>query len=57
VLLFVVAIFFPTALNEPAYAPKEEDLLLVVDWFLRVWGQKAAHPGGRKRGRGGHGSS
>jgi len=37
VLLYSVAIFYPNALNEPAWPPKEEDLLFVVDWFLDVW--------------------
>lgn len=44
VLLFAVAIFFPSALTELPSPPKEEDLLLVVDWFLRVWRRKAARP-------------
>jgi AcrR family transcriptional regulator len=37
VLLFSLAFLFPSALDKWAYTPKEEDLLLVVDWFLRVW--------------------
>jgi AcrR family transcriptional regulator len=51
VLLFAVAFFFPSALNELAYTPQEEDLLLVVGWFLRVWRQQSARPAGRKRKR------
>jgi AcrR family transcriptional regulator len=50
VLLFSVAIFFPSALNELAYTPKEEDLLLVVDWFLRSWERNATQPARRKKG-------
>jgi AcrR family transcriptional regulator len=49
VLLFSVAIFFPSALNDLPYSPKEEDLLLVVDWFLRSWGRNATRPTRRKR--------
>jgi hypothetical protein len=37
VLLFSLAFFFPSAQQELTYPPKEEDLLLVVDWFLRAW--------------------
>jgi AcrR family transcriptional regulator len=37
VLLFSLAIFFPGAQQDLPYPPKEEDLLLVVDWFLRAW--------------------
>lgn len=49
VLLFAVAIFFPNALSESPYSPKEEDLLLVVNWFLRVWGRNTARPAKRTR--------
>ena len=44
VLLFSLAFLFPSALDESAYAPKEEDLRLVVDWFLRVWRRPNARP-------------
>jgi len=37
VLLFSIAWFFPNALTQPAIEPREEDLLSVIDWFLRVW--------------------
>jgi AcrR family transcriptional regulator len=47
VLLFAVAVFFPTALTAPPYAPHEEDLLLVVDWFLTAWRRGAAGQRGR----------
>jgi AcrR family transcriptional regulator len=49
VLLFAVAVFFPTALDPTGYAPQEEDLLLVVDWFLGVWRQKSPSPARPKR--------
>jgi AcrR family transcriptional regulator len=49
VLLLSLAFLFPSALDEWAYTPKEEDLLLVLDWFLRVWQQQAAR---LKRNRG-----
>jgi TetR/AcrR family fatty acid metabolism transcriptional regulator len=39
VLLLSLAFLFPSALDERAYTPSEEDALLVVDWFLRVWRQ------------------
>jgi AcrR family transcriptional regulator len=51
VLLLSVAFLFPSALDEWAYAPKEEDLLLVVDWFLRVWRRQSTRPARPKRGR------
>jgi AcrR family transcriptional regulator len=48
VLLLSLAFLFPSALDQWAYAPKEEDLLLVVDWFLRVWARNT-RPAKRKR--------
>jgi AcrR family transcriptional regulator len=48
VLLLSLAFLFPSALDERTYQPKEEDLHLVVDWFLRAWGQANA---GRIRSR------
>jgi AcrR family transcriptional regulator len=51
VLLLSLAFLFPSALDERAYVPKEEDLLLVVDWFLRVWQQSSARPTRPKRNR------
>jgi AcrR family transcriptional regulator len=50
VLLFSLAFFFPSALEELAYPPKEEDLLLVVDWFLRAWRRQSPRPARRRRG-------
>ena len=49
VLLFSLAFFFPSALEELPYPPKEEDLLLVLDWFLGVWGRHATRPARKKR--------
>jgi AcrR family transcriptional regulator len=44
VLLLSLAFLFPSVFDKLAYAPKEEDALLVVDWFLRVWRQQPAKP-------------
>jgi AcrR family transcriptional regulator len=51
VLLLSLAFLFPTAMDERAYTPTEEDALLVVDWFLQVWRQSGAMPTGAKRKR------
>jgi AcrR family transcriptional regulator len=37
VLLYSIAYFFPHALSSLPSPPQEEDLLLVVNWFLEVW--------------------
>lgn len=37
VFLLSIAYCFPNALTEPPIAPTEQDLLLVVDWFLEQW--------------------
>ena len=37
VLLFSLAFLFPSATDEPAYSPTEQDALFVLDWFIRVW--------------------
>jgi AcrR family transcriptional regulator len=37
VFLFSIAYCFPNALTEPPIPPTEQDLLLVVDWFLEQW--------------------
>jgi AcrR family transcriptional regulator len=42
VLLLSLAFLFPSPLDEGAYAPNEEDLHLVVDWFLRAWRPSSA---------------
>jgi AcrR family transcriptional regulator len=49
VLLLSLAFLFPRAKDEPGYPPTEEDALLVVDWFLRVWRQSSARPARTKR--------
>jgi AcrR family transcriptional regulator len=51
VLLLSLAFLFPSALDERAYTPTEEDALLVVDWFLQVWRQASARPARAKRKR------
>jgi AcrR family transcriptional regulator len=51
VLILSLTFLFPSALDERAYVPKEEDLLLVLDWFLGVWRQPRARPAGPKRKR------
>jgi AcrR family transcriptional regulator len=49
VFLLSLAFLFPSATDEQAYAPTEEDALLVVDWFLKVWRQSSARPSRAKR--------
>jgi hypothetical protein len=51
VLLLSLAFLFPSAVDEQAYVPTEEDVLLVVDWFVRVWQRGSARDDrpGRKR--------
>jgi len=39
VFLLSLAFLFPSALDERSPKPTENDALLVVDWFLRVWQQ------------------
>jgi AcrR family transcriptional regulator len=51
VLLLSLAFLFPSAMNERAYTPTEQDGLLVVDWFLHVWRQSADTPARAKRNR------
>jgi AcrR family transcriptional regulator len=51
VLLFSLGFFFPSAQQDLPYSPKEEDLLLVVDWFLGVWGRQAEGRAGAGRRR------
>jgi AcrR family transcriptional regulator len=51
VLLLALAFLFPSALDEQAYTPSEEDALLVVDWFLQVWRQASAGHARAKRKR------
>jgi AcrR family transcriptional regulator len=51
VFLLSLAFLFPSALDERAYTPTEEDALLVVDWFVKVWRQARARPASAKRHR------
>jgi AcrR family transcriptional regulator len=51
VFLLSLAFLFPSALDERAPMPTEDDALLVVDWFLRVWRQSSARPGRGRRNR------
>jgi AcrR family transcriptional regulator len=51
VLLLSLAFLFPSATDERAYTPTEEDALLVVDWFLDVWHQASGKPARAKRNR------
>jgi AcrR family transcriptional regulator len=51
VLLLSLAFLFPTAIDDRAYTPTEEDALLVVDWFLQAWRQSGATPARAKRNR------
>ena len=50
VLLLSLAFLFPSATDERAYTPTEEDALLVIDWFLQVW-QSGATPARARRNR------
>jgi AcrR family transcriptional regulator len=43
VLLLSLAFLFPSAMDERAPTPTEDDALLVVDWFLRVWRHAIVH--------------
>ncbi len=52
VLLLSLAFLFPSALDERAPVPTDEDALLVVDWFLRIWRQASARPAGARKNRG-----
>jgi AcrR family transcriptional regulator len=51
VLLLSLAFLFPSALDEQAPTPTEEDALLVVDWFLQVWQRASTRPARPKRKR------
>jgi AcrR family transcriptional regulator len=51
VLLLSLAFLFPSAMDEQAYMPSEEDALLVVDWFLQVWRQASGRGARAKRKR------
>ena len=51
VLLLSLAFLFPSAMDERAYAPTEEDALVVMEWFLQVWRQASARRSRAKRNR------
>ena len=51
VLLLSLAFLFPSATDEQAHTPTEEDALLVVDWFLQVWRQSRTRPARVKKNR------
>ena len=51
VFLLSLAFLFPSAMDERAYTPTEEDALQVVEWFLQVWRQSSARPARAKRNR------
>jgi AcrR family transcriptional regulator len=51
VLLLSLAFLFPSAMDELAYVPKEEDVLLILDWFLGVWRQPGVRSARPRRGR------
>jgi hypothetical protein len=51
VFLMSLAFLFPSAMDERVPTPTEEDALLVVDWFLRVWRRPSAKPARVKRTR------
>ena len=37
ILMYAIAPFFPGALVEPLFIPTENDLMEVVNWYLRTW--------------------
>jgi hypothetical protein len=51
VFLLSLAFLFPSAMDEWAPTPTEEDALLVVNWFVQVWQQSSARPARAKRNR------
>jgi AcrR family transcriptional regulator len=51
VFLLSLAFLFPSATDERALTPTEDDALLVVDWFLQVWRQSTARPARARRNR------
>jgi AcrR family transcriptional regulator len=51
VLLLSLAFLFPSAFDEKAYSPTEDDCLLVVNWFLEVWRQRRAASGKPNKAR------
>jgi AcrR family transcriptional regulator len=56
IFLIAIAAFFPNALTEPPRMPKEQDLVSVINWFVRAWKsgvsrRKRASAGRRKETR------
>ena len=51
VFLLSLAFLFQNTKDEQAPTPTEEDALLVVDWFLRVWRQSRTRLARTKRNR------
>jgi TetR/AcrR family fatty acid metabolism transcriptional regulator len=51
VFLLSLAFLFPSAMDDRAYTPTEEDALVVVEWFLQVWRQASARRARAKRNR------
>jgi TetR/AcrR family fatty acid metabolism transcriptional regulator len=49
VFLLSLVFLFPSAFDEQAHTPTEEDALLVVDWFLQVWRRQATRPARPRR--------
>ncbi len=49
IFLYSIAFFFPNALNEPPVPPTEEELLSVVNWFIKAWATAATKPQRRKK--------
>jgi AcrR family transcriptional regulator len=53
VFLLSIAYFFPNALSEVLIPPTEEDLSMVVDWFIEAWrrGPRTTRGAGRAKAR------
>jgi AcrR family transcriptional regulator len=51
VLLLSLAFLFPSALDEWAHVPTEDDALLVVDWFVCAWRRRRTRPARPKGSR------
>jgi hypothetical protein len=52
VFLLPLTFLFPSAMDEHAPTPTEEDVRSFVDWFLRVWRQASVRSARPKRKRG-----
>ncbi len=53
VFMYSLAVFFPHALVDPPVEPLEQDLLLVVNWFIDVWKSGARAKRSRPKARAG----